>query len=131
MGILRTISEIGLATNGFGQTHDVARRMHNTYIQPLVDAQHVNSSSLTIKCPTPIMVFEDVTVSGTGRGMIRIYSGDIFERDTFAEKDGYWATRLFFSKPGTYILYAKDTVGQEATCKVVVVSDKTVQPQTS
>ena len=120
MSILRTISEIGMATNGLGQTHDVARRMHQTYIQPLVDAQHVNNHPLTIKCPTPIKVMQDVTVSGTGRGMIRIFSGDIFERDAFAQKDGFWATRLYFSKAGTYILEAKDSVGQEASCKVVV-----------
>jgi|ACXJ01.1.fsa_nt_gi hypothetical protein len=114
MGILNTIKNVADGADAVKRIHDTGKYFNDQYIAPALKSKP-QPSKLTIKAPKQVKVNEPVTISGTGTGMISLYSGNHLERELYADKNGEWYIRLYFSVPGEYVLKAKDYYGETET----------------
>lgn len=118
--VVDTLTKIANGASSVKQIHDVGRSFSDQYGNQV--KQHVNPKAmpLTIEAPPTVKVNAPVTISGTGTGLIQIYSGDLrhFEREAFCDTSGHWYTRLYFSVAGTYNLIATDYYGEATTTLV-------------
>lgn len=116
--VVNTLSKVATGASSVKQIHDVGKSFADQYGNQISP----KGMPLTINAPKQVKVNAPVTISGTGTGLIQIYSGDLkhFEREAFADNSGNWYTRLFFSVPGTYVLYATDYHGEATTTLVAV-----------
>ena len=118
--VVNTLSEVATGASSVKQIHDVGKSFTDQYGNQVKQQLNPHGKALTINAPKQVKVNAPVTISGTGTGLIQIYSGDLkhFEREAFADNSGNWYTRLFFSVPGTYVLYATDYYGEATTTLV-------------
>ncbi|MCL5732854.1 MAG: hypothetical protein M1285_05600 [Candidatus Thermoplasmatota archaeon] len=114
MGILDTIKNVADGADAVKKIHDTGKYFKQEYVDPVVKSQP-RGKPLSITAPKTVRVNQPVTISGTGTGMISLYSGDHLERELYADKNGEWYIRLYFSVQGEYVLKAKDFYGQTET----------------
>ena len=114
MGIIDTIKNVADGADAVKRIHDTGKYFTDEYIQPALKNKP-QPKTLTINAPKTVRVNEPVTISGTGTGMISLYSGNHLERELYADKDFKWYIRLYFSVAGEYILKAKDYYGETET----------------
>ena len=107
MSILRTIAELGMASQGAVNMHESAKHFHKHIkgvIQPTVNEGPIE---LTFSIPTDVILNKSVLCSGTAPlGFVSIYSFEKEERVVDVGKDHKYYAMLFFSKVGYYELYA-------------------------
>jgi len=106
MGVIDTIKDIADGVDSVRRTHDNIKYFKGQYIDPAMKKHE--PKKLTIKAPKQVKVNQPVTISGTGTGMISLYSGNHLERELYADKNGEWYIRLYFGVAGEYILKATD-----------------------
>ncbi len=111
MGVIDTLKNLADGANSIKQIHDTGKYFHDTYILPIEKQKH-NVVPLSLDVPPQVKVNQSVTISGTGTGMISLYSGNHLERELYPDKSGKWYIRLFFSVAGTYEMRATDYYGE-------------------
>ena len=114
MSVLDAIKNVADGADAVKRIHDTGKYFTETYIAPGIKAKPANRA-LTMKLPKTVKINQPVTISGTGTGMISLYSGNHLERELYADKNGEWYIRLYFSVPGEYLLKAKDYYGETET----------------
>lgn len=114
MGVLNTIKNIADGADAVKKIHDTGKYFNDQYITPALKTKP-QAHPLTIKAPKTVKVDQPCTIQGTGTGMISLYSGNHLERELYADKNGDWYIRLYFSVPGEYVLKAKDYYGEVET----------------
>jgi hypothetical protein len=108
MGIASTLNDIASGIDSVKRTHDDVLFFHEKYVKPALKNKPARVP-LTVNAPGNIHVMQPVTISGTGTGLIRLYSEAKLERGNIYPDKGKWAVREYFSVPGEYILTAKDS----------------------
>ena len=107
MGILRTIAELGMASQGAVNIHESAKHFHK-HIQSAVQPTINESIPLTFEIPTKVILNQSVLFQGTAPlGFVTVYSFEKAERTVEVGKDHKYYGMLFFSKVGYYEMYAK------------------------
>jgi len=114
MGIVDTLKNIADGADSVKRIHDTGKYFTNEYIEPAMKKSH-ERLPVTINAPKTVKVNQPVTISGTGTGMVSLYSGEHLERELYPDKKGEWYIRLYFSVPGIYKLTAKDYYGTDIT----------------
>lgn len=114
MGIIDTIKNVADGADAVKRIHDTGKYFKGQYIDPALKNKP-QPKALTINAPKTVKVNQPVTISGTGTGMISLYSGNHLERELYADKNYEWYIRLYFSVPGEYVLKAKDYYGEAET----------------
>ena len=108
MGVLDTLKNIADGADAVKKIHDTGKAFGDQYIAPAVKAKP-QPHPLTIHVPANTKVNEPVTISGTGTGLITLYSADVeIRKELYPDSKGNWYAREYFSEAGTYILKAKD-----------------------
>lgn len=108
MGVIDTIKNVADGVDAVKRIHDTGEYFTSKYVK----FSRTNAKPLSINAPKQVKVNQPVTISGTGTGMISLYSGNHLERELYADKNGEWYIRLYFSVPGEYVLKAKDYYGE-------------------
>lgn len=118
--VVDTLTKVANGASAVKQIHDVGKSFTDQYGNKVKQQVNPKAMPLSIDAPQKVKVNQPVTISGTGTGLIQIYSGDLrhYERDAFADNTGHWYTRLYFSVPGTYKLIATDFYGEATTTLV-------------
>ena len=111
MGVLDAIKNVADGADAVKRIHDTGEYFTSKYIK----ISRTNAKPLSINAPKQVKVNQPVTISGTGTGMISLYSGNHLERELYADKNGEWYIRLYFSVPGEYLMKAKDYYGETET----------------
>lgn len=113
MGITEVVDTIVKLSNGAAAVNSIketAKSMH-------ADISKVSTTSggarlpITVSAPANVKVGEPVTISGTGVGMVALYSDGKKIRELYPGKDGHWYAREYFGKAGKYIIKATDYYG--------------------
>ena len=104
MGVLDAIKNVADGADAVKRIHDTGEYFTSKYIK----ISRTTAKPLSINVPKQVKVNEPVTISGTGTGMISLYSGNHLERELYADKNSEWYIRLYFSVAGEYLLKAKD-----------------------
>lgn len=103
MSILRTIHELGLASNGLRAIHETGKYAASNLpksTMAIADVEHSFTGATTAIVGQPVMF------SGSAPyGYVTIFSGSKAEK-TVAVTGGRYYASLFFSKPGTYEMYS-------------------------
>jgi len=108
MGVLDTLKNIADGADAVKKIHDTGKAFGDQYIAPAVKAKP-QPHPLSIHVPANTKVNEPVTISGTGTGLITLYSADVeIRKELYPDSKGNWYAREYFSEAGTYILKAKD-----------------------
>ena len=108
MGVLDTLKNIADGADAVKKIHDTGKAFGDQYIAPAVKAKP-QPHPLSIHVPANTKVGEPVTISGTGTGLITLYSADVeIRRELYPDSKGNWYAREYFSEACTYILKAKD-----------------------
>ncbi len=107
MGIIDTLKSIASGADSVKDIHDTGKYFHDMYIKPLENRSN-NVVPLTLVLQSTAKVNQSILISGTGTGLVSLYSGNHLERELYPDKDGNWYIRLFFSVPGIYKMVAKD-----------------------
>jgi hypothetical protein len=115
MGVIDTIKNVADGADAVKRIHDTGKYFKSEYIDPAMKNQTSLKQPVSIVAPKQVKVNQPVTISGTGTGMISLYSGDHLERQLFPNKEGMWYIRLYFSVKGEYLLKAKDYYGEAET----------------
>ncbi len=111
MGVIDTIKNVADGADAIKKIHDTGEYFTSKYIK----ISRTTAKPLSINAPKQVKVNEPVTISGTGTGMISLYSGNHLERELYADKNSEWYIRLYFSVPGEYLLKAKDYYSETET----------------
>ncbi|MHB8552778.1 MAG: hypothetical protein ACYDAO_04240 [Thermoplasmataceae archaeon] len=104
MSILTKIHEMGLAANGLRTMHETGKyitsQIPNTSQEDIVNVEHSFSG------PSTSIVGKSTLFQGTAPyGYVEIYSSGKAEK-TAPVFNGHYYANLYFSKPGTYLLYS-------------------------
>lgn len=110
MGIVDAIKNVSDSVDAVRKTHDNVKYFADTY-----GKKEKKKIPVTIHAPATTEVNKTVSITGTGTGMVSLYSGQHLERELYPDKEGEWYIRLFFSVPGTYDLTAVDQNGHATT----------------
>ena len=78
MGVIDTLKNIADGADAFKRIHDTGRMINDQYITPVVKSKP-QPHPLTIHVPDNTKVGEPVTISGTGTGLITLYSPDYWK----------------------------------------------------
>ena len=120
--LLRTIAELGMASQGAVNMHESAKHFHKSITGSAKPTKDTSPIGLTFSIPTDVKLNAPVLCTGTSPlGFVSIYSFEKKERTVDVGTDHKYYAMLFFSKVGYYELYAKylDTVKSnvvEVTC---------------
>ena len=112
MGIIDTIKNVADGADSVKRIHDTGKYFHEAYVKKPCQSC---KKKISIIAPATVQVNAPVTISGTGNGMVSLYSGNHLERELFPDKQGEWYIRLYFSVRGTYLLKATDSHGEAET----------------
>lgn len=112
MGIVEIVSTLNTVASGAGAVNSIketAKSLHADISRAASNG--VARLPITIDAPARVKVGEPVTISGTGVGMVTLYSDGEQIRELFPGKNGHWYAREYFGAAGKYIIKATDYYG--------------------
>ena len=97
MGVLDALKNIADGADAVKKIHDTGKAFGDQYITPVVKSKP-QPHPLSIHVPANTKVGEPVTISGTGTGLITLYSADVeIRKELYPDSKGNWYAREYFS----------------------------------
>lgn len=107
MGVLDTIEQTARVLGNATSIHQSASYLHNQIKNGVKNKPGNGTKLFTFKIPETATVGQVVKSYGTAPpGVVEIFSNAGLEKTVYPDGSGNYAANLFFSNPGTYLMYA-------------------------
>ena len=111
--VVKTINTIASGATAVNTIKEVGKSVHSD-VSKAVKASN-GRKPISINPIGTVKVGQPITVSGTGVGLVTLYSDGVVIRELFPDKQGFWASREYFGKAGKYVIKASDYYGSVET----------------
>ena len=107
MGVLDAFEQAARALGNAASIHQSATYLHKQVANSIKPKTGNGTYFFSFKMPDKAIVGQTVKVYGNAPpGMVEIYSNAGLEKTVYPDSLGDYAANLFFSNPGTYLMYA-------------------------
>ena len=111
--VVNALNTVATGATAVNTIKEVGKSMHSDVAKAV--GKPSGRKPISINPIGNVKVGEPVTVSGTGVGMVTLYSDGVVIRELFPDKQGFWASREYFGKAGKYVIKATDYYGSAKT----------------